>query len=48
MVVVDRGGPILNVVYDYKFAEIFNLYRKAMDPELRGLVKLLRDRQIIQ
>ena len=46
MVIVDRGGPILNDVYDYNLAELFNLYRKTKDPELQRLVKILRDRQI--
>ena len=31
MVVVDRGGPLPNDVYEYKFADFFNLYRKAVD-----------------
>ena len=47
MVVVDRGGPIPNDVYDYNFAKMYNLYRKAIDPEMRELVKSIRDRQII-
>ena len=46
MVVVDRRVP--NDVYDYSFAELFSLYRKAIDPEMQGLVQLLRDRQIIR
>ena len=47
MVVVDRGGRIPIDVYDYTFAEIFNLCRKTIDPETQRLVKLLTDRQII-
>ena len=47
IVVVDRVGPIPNKVYEYSFAELFNLYRKAIDPEKRELVKLLGDRQFI-
>ena len=47
MVVVDRGGPTRYEVYEYSFAELYNLYRKAIDPEMQELVKLLNDRQII-
>ena len=35
MVVVDRGGPTPNNVNDYSFAKLFNLYRKAIDPEMQ-------------
>ena len=34
MVVVDGRCPILNNVYDYSFAELFDLYRKTIDPEM--------------
>ena len=47
MTVVDRGGLISNNVYDYIFDELFGLYRKAIDPEMRDFVKELRGRQII-
>ena len=47
MVVIDRGGPIPKDVYDYNFAEMYNLYRKAIDLEMQQLVKSLSDRQII-
>ena len=47
MVEVDRGCPILIDVYDNTFAELYKLYRKAINPELREVVKALRDRQII-
>ena len=47
MTIVDRGGPIPDNVYDYNFDELFGLYRKAIDPEMRDFVKELRDRQII-
>ena len=47
MMVVDRGGPIPNEVFDYSFNELFRLYRKATDPEMQELAKILRDRQII-
>ena len=47
MVVVDGGGPKPNDVYDYSFAKLFNSYRKAIDFEMRGLVKSLSDGQII-
>ena len=47
MVVGDGGGPKLNDVYDYSFAKVFDLYRKAIDSEMRDLVKSFRDRQII-
>ena len=46
MAVVDRGGPIANDAYDHGFADLFNLYREAIDPETRGLIKLLRAKQI--
>ena len=35
MVVVAKGGPIPDDVYDYTFAELFNLYRKAIDPKMQ-------------
>ena len=47
MTVVDRGGPIPNIVYYYTFIELCMLYRKAIDPEMQKLIKALRDRQII-
>ena len=47
MTVVDSGGPIPNNVYDYRFDELFNMHRKAIDPEMQEIVKELRDRQII-
>ena len=46
MLVVDSGGPIPDIVYDYGFEELFGLYRKAIDPERQDFVKELRDRQI--
>ena len=45
--VVDRGGPLRNNVYDYSFAELFNLYRKAIKPEIQVSLRALRDGQII-
>ena len=47
MLVIDRGGPIPNDVYDYSFDELFDLYRNAIVPEMQELVELLRDRQMI-
>ena len=47
MMIVDRGGPIPNDVYDYNFDELFGLYRTAIDPEMQELAKILRYRQII-
>ena len=47
MMVFDREGPISNNVYKSSFVELFGLYRKASDPELQEMTKLLRDRQII-
>ena len=47
MLVVDRGGPIRNDVYDYTFDELYLLYLKAIDPEMQDLVKTLRYREII-
>ena len=38
MMVVSRGGPILNIVYDYSFDELLGLYREAIDPETQDLV----------
>ena len=46
-VIVGRGGPIPNDVYDYSFAELFNLYQKAIDPAMQDLAKLLSVREII-
>ena len=45
--IVHRGGLIPDNVYDYNSGELFNLYRKAIDPEMQDFVKELRDRQII-
>ena len=45
-VVVDRGGPIPNDIFDCSFAELYNLYRKAIDPEMRDLFKSLKNREI--
>ena len=45
--VCDRGGPIPSNVFDYIFVELFDLYRKAIDPGLQNFVKELRDRHII-
>ena len=39
MLVVDRGGPIPNNVYDYTFDELYKLYREAIDPEMQDLVE---------
>ena len=47
MVVVDRGVPIRNDVYDYGFGELFSLYRRAINPGMQELVTILRDRHII-
>ena len=47
MVVVDRGGLIPNGVYVYSFGELFGLYRKAIDPEMQELAKLLKVWQTI-
>ena len=47
MVVVGKGGPIPNDFFDYSFAELNNLYRKAIDRAIRELVKSLRDRQVV-
>ena len=47
MVAVDRLGVIPNDVYDFSFAGLFMLFRKAIDPELQDLVEELRDREII-
>ena len=47
MVVFDRRGQIPHDVYDYSFAEMFNLYRKIENPEMRELAKNFSDRQII-
>ena len=47
MTIVDRGGPIPDDVYECNLGELFKLYRKAIDPEMKDFVKELRDRQII-
>ena len=47
MIVVDKEGPIPNNVYEYSFAEVFNLCRKAIDPEVQEFVETLKDRHII-
>ena len=47
MLVFDKGGPIPNDVYDFSFGELFALYRNAVDREMRDLVSILGDRQII-
>ena len=47
MLIIDRGGSILNNVYDHSFDELFGLYRKAIDPEMKKLAKTLRDRSAI-
>ena len=47
MAVVDRGCPSSNDVSDYFFAELFNLYRRATDPEMPELVNFFRNRQSI-
>ena len=47
MMVVGRGGPIPNDVYEYSFGELFSMYRRAIDPEMQDFVNELRDRQII-
>ena len=46
MLIVYRGGPIPNNVYDYSFNELFGLYSKATDPEMQNLVKTLSDQEI--
>ena len=48
LLVVYRGGRIPKDVHDYSFAEIVRLYRKTVDPEIKRLLKILRDRQIIR
>ena len=47
MMVIVRGGVIPDNVYDYNFNELFGLYRKAIDPEMRDLANELRLRGII-
>ena len=47
MMVVVRGGPIPNNVYEYNFDELCGLHRKAIDPEMRDLANELRFRGII-
>ena len=44
MTVVDREGPIPNNIYHFSLAELYNLYRKAIDHELE---KIIWDRQSI-
>ena len=44
MMVVYRRDPTPKVVFDYSFAEMYNLYGKAVDREMRELVKAFRDR----
>ena len=34
MTVVDRGGPLPDNAYEYNLADLFSLYRKAIDPEM--------------
>ena len=46
MLIIGRGGPIPNNVYDYCFNELFGLYRKAVDPEMLELAKALWDRHV--
>ena len=48
MMVVSRGGPIPNIVYDYSFDELFGLYRKAIDPEMQDSETILKHGQIIR
>ena len=47
MMVIVRGGVKPDNVYDYNFNELFGLYRKAIDPEMRDLANELRLRGII-
>ena len=47
MMIVGRGSPIPNNVYDYSFADLNNLYRKTIDPEMGELVESFKDRQIV-
>ena len=47
MMVVDRGGPMPNDVYDYTFDKMFGLYRKTIDPEKQEIVQIFKDKQII-
>ena len=47
LVVVDRGAPIANNVYDYSLGELFAICCEAIDPEIQELSELLRGRQII-
>ena len=41
MTVFDRAGPIANDVFHCSFSESFNLNRRAIDTEIRELVKSL-------
>ena len=43
----NRGGPIPDNAYEYNLGVLFNLYRKAIDPETQDLIKELGDRHII-
>ena len=47
MMVVDKRGPMPNIVYGYTFGELFGLYRKAIHPEMQDFVKELRGRHNI-
>ena len=47
MMVVDKEGPIPNNVCEFSFAEVFNLCREAIDPEMQKFVETLKDRHII-
>ena len=47
MTVVARRGLIPDNAYEYNLGDLFSLYRKAIDPEMRDFVKELRDRHII-
>ena len=46
-VVVDRGRPIANDVYDYSFSEMFGSYRETIELGMRQLLNSVRDRRII-
>ena len=47
MIVFNKRGPKPSNVYDYSSDELFGLYRKAIDPEMQELTKLLNARQNI-
>ena len=47
MIIVARGSPKPDNVYEYNLGKLFRLYRKAMDPEMQAFVRELRDRQIL-